>query len=375
MTLFDDSHFITIDDDPRGDRHIRDLLARPTELVVELLHRYRDIELPKSISKDRLRKKLNDFVRGNVLRLTDLEEMLRESRRWGHQQVYLLQFRGSDTEMRDWSKQWSDEQWARKRFKAANLSDIFNNERIVEPSDSPKLFKFEHCLDEGMLRLLWVERTSTLTRIEDAGDELPTFEPSVDGTSRERIVRLTFRETEAREVSSLELVIAKGTATFLIRKLTGRNYRQVRDSMISDLEEVLRIEDLFEPVPLRKLMQRIHLVADMNQRWKKYQSASGRGTATLASGSQDDLFEDTVLKEIAASLEEGADATGVSLAWPVQYRGHLGLVVYARFEGDQRIGIEALALEADVRHALQEVRIYSTQRESNRMRPRRRDDT
>ena len=220
MPLFDDSQFETNDGDLPGERHIRALLACPTELVVELLFRCHNIRLPKSISKDRLRKKLNDFVRGNVLRLTDLEEMLRESRRWGHQQVYLLQFRGSDTEMRDWSKQWSDEQWARKRFKAANLSDIFNNERYVEPSDSPKLFKFEHCLDEGMLRFLWVERTYTLTRIEDAADELPTFEPSVDGTSRERIVRLTFRETEARVVSSLELDIANGTATFLIRKLT-----------------------------------------------------------------------------------------------------------------------------------------------------------
>ena len=130
--------------------------------------------------------------------------------------------------------------------------------------------------------------------------------------------------------------------------------------MISDLEEVLQIEDLFEPVPLRKLMERLYLVANLNQRWKKYKSSSGRGTATLASGSQDDLFKDTGLKEIAESLEEGADATGVSLAWPVQYRGHLGLVVYARFEGDQRIGIEALALEADVRHVLQEVRKYST---------------
>ncbi len=299
-------------------------------------------------------------MRGNILRLTDLEEMLRESRRWGHQQVYLLQFRGSDTEMRDWSKQWSDEQWARKRFKAANLSDIFNNERYVEPSDSPKLFKFEHCLDEGMLRFLWVERTYTLTRIEDAADELPTFEPSVDGTSRERIVRLTFRETEAREVSSLELDSANGTATFLIRKVTDRNYRQVRDRMISDLKEVLRIEDLFEPVPLRKLMDRLYLVEDLNQRSKRYQSSSGRGTATLASGSQEDLFKDTGLKEIAASLEEGADATGVSLAWPARIRKHLGLYVYARFEGDQRIGIEALALEADVRHVLQEVRRYST---------------
>ncbi len=56
MSLFDDSQFKTIDDDPPGDRHIRDLLARPTELVVELLHRCHDINLPKSISKDRLKK-------------------------------------------------------------------------------------------------------------------------------------------------------------------------------------------------------------------------------------------------------------------------------------------------------------------------------
>ena len=222
---------------------------------------------------------------------------------------------------------------------------------------------------------MWAERTCTLTRIEDAADELPPFEPSPDGTSRERIVRLTFRETEAREVSSLELDIDNGTATFLIRKVTDRNYRQLRDNMISDLEELIQIEDLFEPVPLRKLMERLYLVEDLNQRWKRYQSSYGRGTATIASGSQEDLFKDTVLRQVAESLEEGADATGVSLAWPVPNRKHLGLFVYARFEGDQRIGIEALALEADVRHALQEVRRYSTQRAFNRMRPRRRDDT
>lgn len=360
MSLFDDSQFEINDSDSPGDRHIQALLERPTELVVELLCYRHEIKLPKSISKDRLRKKLNDFVRGEVLSLTDLEEILRESRRWGHQQVYLLQFRGSVTEMRDWSKQWSDEQWVQTRFEVANLSDIYNNDRCVEPSESPKLFKFEHCHDEGMLRFLWAERTYTLTRIEDDADELRPFEPSPDGTSRERTVRLTFRETEAREVSSLELDIDNGTATFLIRKVTDRNYRQVRDNMISDLEELIQIEDLFEPAPLRKLMDRLYLVEDLNQRRKRYQSSSGRGTATLASGSQEDLFMDTGLKQVAASLEEIADATGVSLAWPVPYRGHLGLVVYARFEGDQRIGIEALALESDVRHALQEVRKYST---------------
>lgn len=373
--MFDDSLFKTSDSDSPRDRHIRDLLARPTELIVELLCQRHNITLSKSISKEKLRNRLNGFVRGNVLSLTDLEEILRESRRWGHQQVYLLRFLGSDTEMREWSKQWSDEQWTRKRFEAANLSDIFNNERSVEPSDSPELIKFEHCLDEGMLRFLWAERTYTLTRIEDAADELPAFEPSVDGTSRERTVRLTFRETEVQVVSSLELDTENGYATFLIRKVTDRNYRQIRDKMISDLEELIQVEEEFEPMPLRKLMERLYLVANLNHRWKKYQMSSGRGTAILASGSQDDLFEDTGLREIAASLEEDADATGVSLAWPVPYRGRLGLVVYARFEGDQRIGIEALALEADVRHALQEVRRYSTQRVSNRLRPRRRKHT
>ena len=360
MKMFDNSEFERNEGDPPGERLIHALLECPTELVVELLNHRHNTTLSKSIGKDKLRNRLNGFVRGNVLSLTDLEEILRESRRWGHQQVYLLQFQGSDTEMRDWSKQWSDEQWARKRFQAAQLSDIFNVERSVEPSDSPELFKFEHCSDDGMLRFLWAERTSILTRKEDAADEIPPFDPIADGSRRERIVRLTFRETEVQMLSSLELDTKNGTATFLIRKETDRNYRQIRDNMISDLEELIQVEEVFEPVPLRKLMDRLYLVEDLNQRWKRYQSSNGRGSATLASGSQEDLYKDTVLQQIAESLEDGADATGVSLAWPVPYRGHLGLVVYARFEGDQRIGIEALALEPDVRHALQEVRRYST---------------
>lgn len=356
MNMFDDSEFEGSEGESPGERHIRAVLDRPTELVVELLCHRHNIRLSKSISKEKLRQKLNSFLRGSVLSLADLEEILRESRRWGHQQVYLLRSKGSYSKKRNWSNQWSDEQWARKRFEAAHLSDIFNNERNVEPSDSPRLFKCDYCKDCGMLRFLWAERTSMLTRIEDAADEIPAFDPSVDGISRARTVRLTFRETEVQVVSSLELDTEKGTATFLIRKVTGRNYRQIRDNMISDLEELILIEEVFEPVPLRKLMERLKLVTNLNHRWKKYQTSSSRGTATLASGSQDDLFNDTGLKEIAASLEEDADATGVSLAWPVPYRGHLGLVVYARFDGDQRIGIEALALESDVRHALQEVR-------------------
>ncbi len=358
--MFDDSQFETNDGDLPGDRQIRALLARPTELVVELLNRRHNIRLPKSITKDKLRNKLNVFVRGNALQPTDLAKMLFELRGWGHQQVYLFQFRGKYPVKVNWSKQWSDEQWVRKRFDVAKLSDIFNKDRDVEPGDSPELTKAVYCPDTGKLRFLWSERILTRVREEAEDDTPPPFELSDDGASLERLVYLAFRETEERDISSVELDIINRTATFLIRKVSGRNYQEIRDKLIEDLKELLDIDEFFESVQLRKLMSNLNLVQNINQRRKIYRSSHSRGTVEIASGSQDDLFADAVLQQVAESLDEDADATGATLQWPIPNRKDLGLYVFARYEIDQRIGIDSQVLESDIRYVLQEIRRYST---------------
>ncbi len=359
MSLFDVSQFKNNKEDPPRDRHIRALLARPTKLVVELLRRRHNIKLSKSIKKDSLQHKLNGFVQGGVLGSPDLAKMVLELRGWGHQQVYLFQFRGNDSVKRNWSKQWSDEKWALAHFEAANLSDIINKERNVEPNDSPELFKAEYSLETGKLRILWAERILTRVREEEEDHAPEPFELSDDGTSRERLVYLAFREIEEHDISSVELDFESGNLTFLIRKVSDRNYRETRDKLIADLKKLLDIDELFAPVQLRTLMENLYLVNNLNQRKKTYRSSHGRGTVAIASGSQDDLFADRVLQQVADSLEQNADATGVNLMWPIPARKPLGLYVYARYEGDQRIGIEAEALETGIRHVLQEVRRYS----------------
>ena len=358
--MFDDNQFETNDDTGPGQREIRTLLARPTELVVELLRRRHIVKLPKSITKDNLRSKLNTFIRGHVLEPADLANILEELQGWGHQQVYLLRFRGNESERRNWSRDWSDEESVRSRFGNAKLSDIFNNARQVDPKDSPTLTKAEYCPDSGTVRLLWAERILTRVR-EDAEDEAPPpFELSTDGTSVERIVYLAFRETEERDVSSVELDFDNGIATILIRKVSDRNYREIRNQMIEDIEDLLAIDEFFEPVLLRKLMENLFLVQKLNTRRIRFQSPHNRGTAELASGTQEDLYEDQKLQEVASSLAEDSDATSVSLRWPLSRQRHLGIFVFARYGNDQRIGIDSQALEADVRHVLQEIRRYST---------------
>ena len=358
MNMFDDSEFEESEGDSPGERHIRALLARTTEPVAELLRRRHGSNLPKRPTKDRLRTELLKLLRSEILGPADLANILHALRGWGHQQVYLLQLRGSDRDKDEWSTQWSDEEWVRARFGMANLSDIFNKERNVEHSELPELFKAEYCGD-SRIRFLWTERIISLVREESEDATPPPFEPSNDGAGMERIVHLAFRETEEQEVSSLELDIKNGTVTILIRKVSDRNYRDTRGIMIAHLKELLDIDKFFSPVPLRTLMQNLYLVRDINHRRKTFRSSHTGGRIAITSGTQKDLHDDNVLQQVASSLDDSADPTDTSLAWPIPERDPLGLYVYARYESDQRIGIAAQAVESDIRHVLQEIRKYS----------------
>ena len=108
--MFGDSQFETDNGSLPGEHQIRALLARATGPVAELLRDRHGLDLPKRPDKDRLRTELLKLLRGEILSPADLAGILHELRGWGHQQVYLLQFRDNDRDRDDWSTQWSDEE-------------------------------------------------------------------------------------------------------------------------------------------------------------------------------------------------------------------------------------------------------------------------
>ena len=336
------------------DRSLFSLLSRKTELVLEVLDEH-GITLPRRISKPDLRYEVEKLLRSGVLQARDIASLLERLQGWGKQQIYLY----VDTLDESSRKSWLNEDWVRSRFKQAGLIDIFNDELQVEASNEPVLFGATYLQTDGILRVKWAEFVGGLDRKQSL-DKKDAYVLSDDGTALERIIYHAYLETYATDVSTFEWDIRRGIATFMIRKVSDRFYMEIRDNMGAELSGVTSIGEDFQPVELRKLLANLDLIENVNRRRLKFRTTHDRGTITIASGNQKDVFEDRVLQRAHESFVRDADRLGGFIDWPLPDDRSIGLYIYTREKEDQRIGIDAQAQEEDIRSVLQDIRRYSS---------------
>lgn len=329
------------------------LLSHKIELVVELLRR-QDQHIPRRITKDALRLRLEDLLSDGALGPSDLVQILNELEGWGRQQIYLYRFEGGSTARNNWIRR----SWVENHFQQLNRQDILNTTRPIVTPDVPTLTSVAYTENPTRIRFIWVQKRTALERAEDEDPPPEKFAVASDAVL-ERIVYHVYRELTVRGIMSFDWDIESDEAFLTIRKLRGTKYSKVRDDMWSELQVFLPISD-FHPLAISPVITRLQRSDEVVRRNLEFQTLNNEGRILVASGNQDDVFADEVLEQARAEIIGDVTGLGGNIRWKTMKNEFMVVELYCRVKDDQRLGIGAQELEEDIRHVLRRIRSYCT---------------
>lgn len=329
------------------------LFSYKRELIVEHIRR-RDIRISRSISVAELRTRIEELLDSQELSVSDLAQILNHIEGWGRQQIYLYQCRGGQ----HLKAQWMDPVWVENHFQQLNKSEIYNNTRPIVLPDSPTLVSVEHNTDRHRIRFIWVEKRTRLERDAESDPPPARFRIGED-SSLERIIYQAYREITVRGIILFDWDIENDEAMVMIHKLTGTDYAQVRNTRLSELEEILPIQD-FRLLPVSSIVTRLQHSDEVVRRELTFQTLNNEGKLSVSSGNQDDVFADQVLEQARTQIIDSVTGLSGSLRWKTENNKQIALELYGKVADDQRIGIAAQELEEDIRYVLRRIRTYCT---------------
>lgn len=328
------------------------LLSYKMKLVIELFWK-RGIKINRKIKKYKLAACIKMLLDTDKIDLNDIFSILIELEGWGRQQIYLYKFKGGNT----LQNQWLDKDWVESHLKQNGMDETFNAIHPITTSNQSPLFS----IDRGSIRFIWVQNRITAIREESRDPVPPEFKPNEESTAFERIIYRAYRETVVRDITSFEWNVKSGEVMLMIRKLTGTDYKAVHDKILSELADILPIND-FQPLSISKLVKNLNLANndEVMIRKAEFKSIDNNGTILVASGNQKDVSEDRILEQSRIGFIKDVNGLRSNIRWKVNEKKNIGIELYAKKSGDQRIGITSQELEKDVRHVLRRIRTYCT---------------
>ena len=333
---------------------LRFLLSHKNELVVNQLRcRNPKIKVLRGLTQANLRIRVEELLDTGEISLDDIVAILNKLEGWGQQQIYLYRFNDSET-LRN---QWLNKDWG-QHFEENNMADIFNAIRPLAAPNELTLITVEYPQDRESIRFIWAQNRSETAR-EESKDPDPGAWGDNTGSMLERIILRAYRETMARDITSFEWNIKSGEAMLMIRKLSGREYKEVHDKIWLELKNIIPVDD-FQQLSISKLIKNLNLdnTDEVIIRKATFKSMDNDGTILVASGNQEDAFEDHVLERTRTGFIEDVNGLRSNIRWKINKKKDIGIELYARKSGDQRIGISAQELEEDIRYVLQRIRTY-----------------
>lgn len=329
------------------------LFSHSKRLIVSGLDKYNVDTLIRG-TKQELRAYAQWQLDEGIIDVNQIVAALIELEGWGRQQVYLYRWNGGVY----LQNQWLNRKWVENRFRAAEMSYVYNSTRPVRENDDSTLFSITYPENVDRIRFVWVQNRSTLRRVEEQDPEPSQIELSPDGTSWQRRILRAYLETRVRDVTSFEWDIAAGEAMLMIRKFKETDYVAVRDAIEAELADILPTYD-FRPVRMSKLINDLDDIEDVIRPRVDYRTLTNPNIRmTFAGGSTDDVLSDQKIQEIRQEHRGDLNGYGGFSKWKIGRKKWVGIDLYARKEHDHRIGIRSEELEKDVRRVLQRIRTH-----------------
>lgn len=332
---------------------LRFLLSHKNELVVNQLRRRNPkTKILWGLTQANLRIRVEELLDTGEISLNDIVAILNKLEGWGQQQIYLYRFNDSET-LRN---QWFNKDW-RQHFEENNMADIFNAIRPLAAPNELTLITAEYPQDRESIRFIWAQNRSETAR-EESKDPDPGAWGDNTGSMLERIILRAYRETMIRDVTTFEWNIKSGEAMLMIRKLSGRKYKAVRDRIESELADIIPIID-FERLRTSKLIDNLDNIRDVKRPRMEYRSLyNPDDIVSFRSGRRQDIYLNPTIVSMRQGHKDDFNGYGGFSQWKIGNSKYIGVDLYAKKQDDHRIGIRSEELEKDVRHVLQRIRPY-----------------
>lgn len=329
------------------------LFSHSRRLIANSLEKH-NVDLPLLRTKQALRTHTQWQLDEGIIDPNRLIAALIELEGWGRQQVYLYKWKGGSSLRNN----WLDRQWVKSKFEASDLNHVYNRTRPFTAKDDTALFSIEHPRRGDTIRFVWSQYRTTVRPAEEFDPKRPAYELSPDGTSWQRTILRAHIETIVRDVTTFEWNIKSCEAMLMIRKLKNTDYVSARDTIESEISDVLPIED-FDRVRMSKVIDDLDDINDVIIPRVGYRPLSNPNIRmTFAGGYSDDVLSDPKIQKIRQEHKGDFNGYGGFSKWKVGKKKWVGIDLYARKERDHRIGIRSEELEKDVRCVLQRIRAH-----------------
>jgi hypothetical protein len=256
----------------------------------------KQVELPKSGTKQDLRERVQEALDGGDLTYERLVDFLDSVAPWGKQHVFLYQGPRGDVQ------EWKDPDHTQRLLKQHRLGKLFNARLPLILPEKLTLSSVTHA--EGRLRVTAIEK-------RDYTERTPEYDEEKEAESGERITLKAYTHHVTRTLAAFEWDLNANVALLQITQLQEEgDYEKLAEQFCQFVKPWLDIKQ-FGPVDLRPVIRRLHEIekngqAEARSHGIDYRSLQGRRISARSPSPQASVLGEQFLDDAMDSVRKNS---------------------------------------------------------------------